>query len=94
MTIQDLKDNRDLIITTITNEMGERMVKTVMGEMVKMLGYRGINSTNVVDYVFEVINLCDIKVIEEEVYPALWGAGCKYSTQAEYQRSCMGSKWN
>lgn len=24
----------------------------------------------------------------------LWGPGCKYSTQAEYQRSCMGDKWS
>jgi hypothetical protein len=24
----------------------------------------------------------------------LWGSNAKYSTQAEYQRSCMGKKWN
>lgn len=24
----------------------------------------------------------------------LWGAGCKYSTQSEYQRSKLGSKFN
>ena len=24
----------------------------------------------------------------------LWGAGAKYDTQAEYQRACLGSKWN
>lgn len=24
----------------------------------------------------------------------LWGIGCEFSTQAEYQRSCLGSKWS
>jgi hypothetical protein len=24
----------------------------------------------------------------------LWGPGAKFSTQAEYQRSCLGSKFN
>lgn len=24
----------------------------------------------------------------------LWGEGAKYDTQAEYQRACLGSKWN
>jgi len=23
-----------------------------------------------------------------------WGPGCKYDTQAEYQRACLGSKFN
>lgn len=24
----------------------------------------------------------------------LWGVGAKYDTQQEYQRACLGSKWN
>ena len=92
MKIQDLKENRIAIIETITNELNASMVPHVMGEMVKMLGFNDIRSTNAVDYVKEVIYLCDIKV------PAgintLWGVGCKYSTQSEYQRSCMGAKYN
>lgn len=30
----------------------------------------------------------------ENAVNTLWGPGFKYSTQAEYQRSCLGSKWN
>jgi len=29
-----------------------------------------------------------------ETSTPLWGPGCKYSTQQEYQRACLGGKWN
>ena len=32
--------------------------------------------------------------VENTTKNTLWGPGCKYSTQSEYQRSCMGKKWN
>jgi hypothetical protein len=37
MTIQDLKDNREMIIATITEKVGEENVKSVMNQMVKGL---------------------------------------------------------
>jgi gamma-glutamyl phosphate reductase len=92
MTLQDLKDNRAEIIETIITELDETMVKEVMQKMVDMLGFNGIRSKNAVDYVREVIYLCNIEV--KQPVNTLWGHGCKYSTQAEYQRSCLGKKWN
>lgn len=37
MTIQDLKNNRDLIIATITEKVGVENVKSVMNQMLKGL---------------------------------------------------------
>jgi len=37
MTLQDLKDNREMIIDTITAEAGEENVKAVMQQMLKGL---------------------------------------------------------
>lgn len=65
MTIQDLKNNRNEIIEVITEILGENMVKEAMGEMVKMLGYNGIKSTNAVDFAKEVINLRGLEPKEE-----------------------------
>jgi len=31
---------------------------------------------------------------EATIENSLWGTNSKYHTQAEYQRSCMGKKWN
>ena len=90
MTIQDLKENRNLIIETI--ESLNLDVKQVMNEMVSMLGYNGIKSTDVISYTKEVVSLLNIQ--PKAHVNTLWGAGCKYSTQAEYQRSCLGSKFN
>jgi len=31
---------------------------------------------------------------EKRTPQLLWGHGCEFSTQAEYQRSCLGGKWS
>jgi hypothetical protein len=92
MTLQELKENREIIIETITDALDASMVSEVMAQMVKMLGFNGIESTNVVDYTIEVIELCQIKIKMPEFKNTLWGNGCKYSTQAEYQRACLNQR--
>jgi len=34
------------------------------------------------------------EAVEKMELSPLWGNGCEFSTQAEYQRSCLGSKFN
>lgn len=92
MTLEILKNNRQEVIEEITNTLGAEMVKEVMTQMVKMIGFNGIRSTTATAFVHEVISLLGIE--KPQPKNTLWGAGCKYSTQSEYQRSCMGSKWN
>jgi hypothetical protein len=93
MNIEILKSERAAIIEHITENVGADKVKQVMELMVKMLGWNGLRSTitsiELADYVIETFN-----IIPTEHVNTLWGKGCKYSTQAEYQRSCMGNKWN
>jgi hypothetical protein len=92
MTLQELKDNREQIIEIIEYNVTDAPVKSVMQEMVKYIGFRDFEGMNVEDFT--------LAVIAQDTYDkpqhvnTLWGAGCKYSTQDEYQRACLGSKWN
>jgi translation initiation factor 1 (eIF-1/SUI1) len=91
ITIEDLKANKEDIIHEITSLVGASNVKLAMEEMVKMLKLDYATKCSVEDYVSRVINFCGIK---EEYKNTLWGNGCEYSSQSEYQRAGLGSKWN
>ena len=40
-TIQDLKENREIIIATISNEVGDENVKEVMSVLAEYIGFNG-----------------------------------------------------
>lgn len=60
MRLQELRNNRETIIKTITEYYGSENVKVVMNEMVKWLGYNKISSTDVISYISEVVELSGI----------------------------------
>jgi len=60
MTLQDLKDNREQIIAYIIENYGAESVSEIMNAMVKWLGYKGICSTDVLEYIDEVMELAEI----------------------------------
>ena len=60
MTLQDLKNNREIIIENITENYGSENVKAVMNELVKWLGYNKITSSDVISYIQEVVELSEI----------------------------------
>lgn len=91
MTTQDLKNNRNEIISRINEIADTTKMVEIMKAMLNLVE-GGMNEANEpVALVDEVVELLGYK---KEVKNTLWGAGCKYSTQSEYQRSCLGSKWN
>ena len=91
ITLEDLKANREDIIAEI-NCIDENLdVKIVMTEMVKSLVMDFAKNTTVEKFVNNTINFNGIK---GEYKNTLWGVGCQYSTQAEYQRAGLGSKWS
>lgn len=87
MTTQDLKNNRIEIIAYLNENAGN--VKLAMSKMVTFCELYD-SWELLADYVISEYNL------EKALYfkNTLWGAGCKYSTQSEYQRSKLGSKFN
>ena len=87
MTTQDLKNNRNEIIEYLNANAGD--VKLAMSKMVTFCEMYE-DWERLADYVIESYNLEKILFIK----PTLWGAGCKYSTQSEYQNSKLGSKFN
>lgn len=67
ITIENLKENRNEIISEITNILERNNVWTtkenivlVMNKMVGLIGWSGIESTNVIDFVFETIDSTEI----------------------------------
>jgi hypothetical protein len=54
-TINDLKENRDVIIETITNDYGSEFVKPVMAEMMKFIGFNGYFEMNAKRFTHAVI---------------------------------------
>lgn len=63
MTIQDLKDNRNEIISHLNQELenDQEAVKEAMSLMVKLLGWRDLKATNVIELADEVIVINDLK---------------------------------
>jgi hypothetical protein len=69
-TINDLKENRSLIIKTITNEYGAEFVKPVMEMMVKSIGFNGYFEMNAKQFTHAVIkdnNLVDSVIIRRGI---------------------------
>jgi metal-responsive CopG/Arc/MetJ family transcriptional regulator len=52
ITVETLKENRDLVINTIANDYGTDNVKKVMQAMLNMVSLA--ESTNIEDYIVEV----------------------------------------
>jgi hypothetical protein len=92
MKLQDLKNNRTDIINKIKEVGNASKIKEIMETMARMVNAEMHESGNVIDLVDEVIELN--QEWEKVEVSTLWGKGCKYSTQSEYQRSCLGSKYN
>jgi len=91
MKTQDLKDNRNEIISRINEIADTTKMVEIMKAMLNLVEGGMAEANNPIDLVDEVVALMGY---EKKHVNTLWGAGCKYSTQAEYQRSCLGSKWN
>lgn len=87
MTTTDLKNNRNEIITYLNEHSGD--VKLVMTKMVTFVEMYD-SWEKLADYIIESYNLEKALFFKN----TLWGAGCKYSTQSEYQRSKLGNKHN
>lgn len=89
MTTQDLTNNRNEIIAYLNENAGD--VKLAMTKMIIFASdYEANDWERLADYVIETYNL-EIALFHKN---KLWGHGCKYSTQAEYQRAQLGSKFN
>lgn len=53
--ITDLKENREIIIETITNEYGAEFVKPVMNEMMSFIGFNGYFEMNAKQFTHAVV---------------------------------------
>lgn len=82
-TIQDLKENRQQVIDTVTEVVGVEKLKEVMDLCVKFLGYRDIRSTDIVSYVKEVINLNGIEAYVAPAKPLHFN-GEVYTNMGDY----------
>lgn len=92
MTTQDLKNNRNDIITFLNeNSNDTKAAMTYMANALHENSPMKDDYSNWLDLANEVIKMFSL---EKKHVNTLWGAGCKYSTQSEYQRSGLGSKWN
>ena len=91
MTTQDLKNNRNEIISRINEIADNSKMVEIMKAMVNLIEGNMAESNNPIDLVDEVVEMMGWA---KQHVNTLWGSGCKYSTQSEYQKSCMGSKWN
>jgi hypothetical protein len=91
MTTQDLKDNRSEIINRINEIADTTKTREIMTAMLRLVEGGMNSSNNAIDLVDEVVELMGY---QKKHINKLWGPGCKYSTQDEYQRSCLGPKWN
>lgn len=91
MTKQDLTNSKNEIIIRINEIADTTKMVEIMKAMLNLVEGDMNEANNPVDLVDEVVALMGY---EKKHVNTLWGAGCKHSTQAEYQRSCMGSKWN
>jgi hypothetical protein len=60
MTIQDLKNNREVIIETITNTYGESMVKDIMSFMASSL--ENSVSDTIEDFIAEIFEMVEFKM--------------------------------
>lgn len=92
MTIQDLKDSKNEILERISEIGNTHKTKEIMQAMLNLVNGNMYDADNAVDLVDEVVEMSTS--YQKTFAPSLWGNGCKYSTQAEYQRSCLGSKFN
>lgn len=91
MKTQDLKDNRNEIISRINEIADVAKMAEIMKAMFNLVEGDMAEADNCIDLVDEVVALMGY---EKKHTNTLLGIGCKYSTQAEYQRSCLGSKFN
>lgn len=91
MTTQDLKNNRNEIISRIKEIADNSKMVDIMKSMVNLIEHDMAEADDPIDLVDEVVEMRGWK---KQHVNTLFGPGCKYSTQAEYQRSCLGSKWN
>jgi hypothetical protein len=68
MTLQDLRDNRDEIIAEITFTYGKNRLPIIMKAMVDYINNPHIDSTNVFDYITELVDELGVldKVEKEE----------------------------
>jgi hypothetical protein len=58
--INDLKENRQVIIETITNDYGAEFVKPVMEQMMKAIGFNGYFEMSAVRFTHAVIKDFDL----------------------------------
>lgn len=91
MKAQDLKANRNEIISRINEIADTTKMFEIMKAMLNLVDGNMAESNNPIELVDEVVSLMGYEKKHENT---LWGIGCKYSTQAEYQRSCLGAKFN
>ena len=92
MTLQDLKNKKNEIVTRISEIGNKTFTKEIMTAMLRMVEADMAESSDAISLVDEVIEMN--KAWQKVETSTLWGAGCKYSTQAEYQRACLGNKFN
>jgi hypothetical protein len=89
MTIQDLKEKRNEILSRIAEVSEIQHAKEIMETMVAFISR--FEYDNVIDLVDEVVEIKDLKVYKGGDFVV---DGVDYGTQADYQRACMGKKWN
>lgn len=93
MNTQNLKEQKNEIISRIREIADESKMKEIMTAMLNIVNGGMNSSDNPIDLVDEVVELFGYQKIEESKN-TLWGPGCKYSTQSEYQRACLGQKFS
>jgi hypothetical protein len=92
LTIQDLKDNKAEILSLINENGNANFTKEIMQAMLNLVNGEMADGT-IEELVLEVIDMNDDW--KKSYSNSLWGAkDSKYSTQAEYQRACLGGKWS
>lgn len=91
MKIQDLKDNRNEIIAYLNEKSSD--TPKVMSYMANSLNENSPVKNDYSTWVSLADDIIKMFSLEKKNINTLWGPGCKYSTQSEYQRGCLGGKW-
>jgi hypothetical protein len=92
--IDDLKFQRDIILDYIEDNT-ELPTKVVMLKMVEIISDEDFDNLLTEELMDEAIEACENQERSKPNDHALWGGKySKYDTQADYQRACLGGKFN
>ena len=83
LSIEILKENREVIIDIITNEVGASRIKDVMNGMVKMIGYNGYADMSIKEIILNVIEVNNIKMEVTLIHLD----GVAYDNVSDYNRA-------